>query len=159
LCALLPAEGAAFAALDPSVGKEGRSCRREGYSVKPYELDRYQIKRDKDGSVFVDVESGGETIRLFSQVGNESTMWSRDTGIHAVTTGAPTISTHNLAGMVILDWVSEDMAAQARHNAEVRTFLFSLIERLAGLIGEKTPRVFILDRPAIERLISDVKDK
>lgn len=127
--------------------------------MKPYNPDRYQIKRDKDGSVFVDVESGGQTVRLFSQVGNETTMWSRDTGVYALMPGAPAISTHNLAGMVIADWVSEDVATQAQHNAEVRTFLFSLIEQLAGLIGEETPRIFILDRPAIERLISDVKKK
>ena len=127
--------------------------------MKPYKPDRYQIKREKDGSVFVDVESDGETIRLFSQVGNETKMWSRDTGLHMLIPSAPPISTHNLAGMVIADWVSEDMATQARDNAEGKTFLLSLVERLAGLIGEETPRVFILDRPAIERLVSDVKNK
>jgi hypothetical protein len=127
--------------------------------MKPYKPDRYQITRDKDGSFFVDVDSGGETVRLFSQVGNETKMWCRDTGFRALMPGAPTISTHNLAGMVILDWVSEDMAAQGQHDAKVRTFLFSLIERLAGLIGEETPRILILDRPAIERLVSDMKNK
>ena len=127
--------------------------------MKPNNPDRYQIKRDKDGSVFVDVESGGEAVRLFSQVGNETKMWSRDTGVHALMPGAPPISTHNLAGMVIFDWVSEDMAMQVKDDAEVRAFLFSVIERLAGLIGEEKPRIFILDRPAIERLVSDAKSK
>jgi hypothetical protein len=123
--------------------------------------DRWRVQIDESGAVFVDVETEGKTIRLLSQVNGDANVRIRGSAVASTIMGAPMPSTHNIAGIVVADWMTEEMAkalmsAQLSGDAarwnKARMPVFNLTEAIAKMIGEERPRLFTVDADEIDRL-------
>jgi len=85
----------------------------------------------------------------------------RGSAVASTIMGAPMPSTHNIAGIVVADWMTEEMAkalmsAQLSGDAarwnKARMPVFNLTEAIAKMIGEERPRLFTVDADEIDRL-------